>query len=369
MNKILLITAFTPSEVAAAEKNTKILLNKLSSLYDIDLVYFKYLNDKPYIPVSKNINIIKVLGNSISDKLFSIAQLPYLHPVFSVRYRKTLQRFLQEKIDTENYSAIIFDHSQTMIYAQKLKFNGPKILISHDVEVQRFERVSNKLMTWLCKKSENYVLNAPNAHITTFCQKDVDLIKKYYNKDAHLSYIYIDEKILENLPGTIEESFVMFGNWKRPDNSEGAIWLLNQLGSFLKTKITINIIGKGFPIDKLNVNKDRIEIRNLGFMDNPYELIANSKAMLCPLLTGAGIKVKVIESLACGTPVIGTKVAFEGFPEKFKSLMTECSTPKEFAVAIEKVNYDSESRNLFRNMFVEEYTAESIPEWINKLLQ
>lgn len=368
MKKVLLITAFTPSEVAAAEKNTKILLNHLSSLYDVDLVYFKYPNDKPYIPDSKNINILKVLGNSISDKLLSIAQLPYLHPVFAVRYRKRLQRFLQDKIKTENYSAIIFDHSQTMIYAQKLKFNGPKILISHDVEVQRFERVSNKLMTWFCKKSENYVLNAPNAHITTFCQKDVDLINKYYNKDAHLSYIYIDEKILEHHPINIEDSYVMFGNWKRPDNSEGAIWLLNQLGSFLKSKITITIIGKGFPMEKLKVNKDLIEIRNLGFMENPYAVIANSKAMLCPLLTGAGIKVKVIESLACGTPVIGTKVAFEGFPEKFKRFMTECNSPQDFANAIEKVNQDLESRVSFRNVFICEYTAESIPEWLNKLL-
>jgi len=34
-----------------------------------------------------------------------------------------------------------------------------------------------------------------------------------------------------------------------------------------------------------------------------------SKALISPLFTGAGIKVKVIEALACGIPVIGTDIA------------------------------------------------------------
>ena len=50
----------------------------------------------------------------------------------------------------------------------------------------------------------------------------------------------------------------------------------------------------------------------LGFVDNPYKIMSESLGLIAPLFHGAGIKVKVIESLACGTPVIGTEVAFEG---------------------------------------------------------
>lgn len=367
MKKVLFLTAYTPSEVAAAEKNTKIMLKDLAKQYLVDLVYFKYNSDQCYLPESDNINVIKVVNNSALKKIGGVALLPFLHPVFSVRYRLSLRRFIQSKINNENYSAIILDHSQMMIYGRKLRFNGPIVMLSHDVMAQRFERVSNKLMVWLCKKSEGYLFNSKNAHISTFCQKDVDLIKKYYNKDAHLCLDYIDERIVDYTPTIINDSYVMFGNWKRADNYEGAIWLLNNLSDIITTPIKINIIGKGFPMEKLSVCQEKIEVCNLGFMDNPYEVIAQSKAMLCPILTGAGIKVKVIESLASGTPVIGTDLAFEGFSEKYRPFMLLCANHREFADAIVALDENLETRLAFKRMFINDFTSDTIPEWIKQL--
>ncbi len=101
----------------------------------------------------------------------------------------------------------------------------------------------------------------------------------------------------------------MFGNWKRADNYEGALWLLNGLSDYINNPITVDIIGKLFPEEKI-IRSEKVTINVSGFVDNPYPIIAESKAMLCPLFSGAGIKVKVIESLACGTPVIGTEIAY-----------------------------------------------------------
>lgn len=365
--KLLFITAFTPSEVAAAEKNTKIMLNDLARQYEVDLVYFKYKNDTPYLPESHNVNVIKVVNNSTPKKLCSIALLPYLHPIFSVRYSVSLRKFLQSIINTNKYSAIILDHSQVMIYGRKLRFGGPKVMLSHDVEAQRFERTSNKFMTWICRKSEEYIFNAKNSYLSTFCQKDVDLIYKYYKKKAHLCLDYIDERIIHYTPDTIKDSYVMFGNWKRADNYEGAIWLLNQLDKLLKSPIKVNIIGKDFPMEQLTLETNKIEICNMGFMNNPYEEIAQSKAMLCPILTGAGIKVKVMESLASGTPVIGTELAFEGFSEKYRTFMLECKSQTDFATTIDKVNISLKERLAFKQMFIDDYTSDTIPEWIKHL--
>lgn len=60
MEKILFITAYVPHKAAAGEKNTMIMLNDLAESYDVDLVYFKYDYDKPYLPERSNVKVLKV---------------------------------------------------------------------------------------------------------------------------------------------------------------------------------------------------------------------------------------------------------------------------------------------------------------------
>lgn len=52
----------------------------------------------------------------------------------------------------------------------------------------------------------------------------------------------------------------------------------------------------------------------MGFVENPLDIIYKSAALIAPLFTGAGVKVKVIDAFTTGTPVIGTEIAFEGLP-------------------------------------------------------
>jgi glycosyltransferase involved in cell wall biosynthesis len=365
MKKLLFITAFPPSEIAAAEKNTKLMLADLAKSYIVDLIYFKDKDNQYYIPDDDNIHIAKVIKNSWFFRRINAITHPFYHPIFTVRYNSKVCGIIKNLIQNNSYSAIIFDHSQSLLYARKLKFDGPKILLSHDVEAQRFERSSNKLLTSLCKKTEKYVLNSDNAVVFTFCQKDVDIIKDYYGINANVCLDYIDERIINFHPKKIDNSFVLFGNWRRADNYEGAIWLLNGLARFLKKPITINVIGKHFPIELIQ-ESDSINVNVLGFVDNPYPMIAESKAMLCPLFSGAGIKVKVIESLASGTPVIGTDIAFEGFPEVFNGFMLRAQDLNAFASRIESINYSLDERTAFKELFVSDYNSLTIPKWLVK---
>ena len=367
MERVLLITAYPPSEVGAAVKNTKYLIKELSEDFCVDIVYFKDDDDVDYIPDNDNINIIKKVPNSIFFRLKNALGHPIYHPLFSVRYNRKVFRWLQERIEKNNYSALIFDHSQTFIYARKLKYNGVKILLSHDIEAQRVKRSSNKLMYNMCLNSEKLFLSTPGVQRFALCQKDVDLIYSLYGLDAKVSLIYIDERIEGIKPEALNNEFVMIGSWDRADNYEGAIWLLNGLPQYLSKTITVNIIGKRFPIDRIR-KTDKIVINNLGFVDDPYPLISESKAMLSPLFSGAGIKVKVIDSLGCGTPVIGTDIAFEGFAPQYETFMMRCHDLQSFAKAIETVDYCLKERISFKQMFISDYKSTTIPKWLKAKL-
>lgn len=365
--KVLFITAYPPSEAGAAVKNTKYMLRELSQSFVVDLVFFKDPDDKVSLPDSNRIKVKKVIPNSKTYRMKNALMHPFYHPLFSVRYENGLKNWLQGEIDRESYFAIIFDHSQTFLYARRLKYDGIKVMLSHDIEAQRVIRSSNNFMYKLCVRTEKYVLSTPGAQLFALSQKDVDLIKKLYGFDARVTSIYIDKRIISITPAKQNEGFVMLGTWDRADNYEGALWLLNNLSGYISTPITINIIGSKFPVEKVVVS-DKIKINVLGFVDNPYELISESKAMLCPILSGAGIKVKVIDSFACGTPVIGTVIAFEGFSDKYNSFMHRSDDIQSFAREIESIHFTLEERKSFREMFIHDFASTSIPKWIESEL-
>jgi len=50
----------------------------------------------------------------------------------------------------------------------------------------------------------------------------------------------------------------------------------------------------------------------LGFIDNPADVYLRSRVMLCPLLNGAGTKVKLQEAMVYGLPIVTTTVGASG---------------------------------------------------------
>lgn len=214
-----------------------------------------------------------------------------------------------------SYKAIVLNHSNVFYYGKFLDKNTPKILLAHDVIIQRALRTAGKMMQHICRYSERLCFNLPYAHIFSFSQKDVDIIKREYHLPAKVCLDYIDPDIINKRVETIEDYYMFFGDWTRKENYEGALWFIENVSPLLKKKTTFKIIGRQFPKEKINNNNPLVHYEVMGFVDDPYLLLSHAKALVSPLFNGAGIKVKVIESLACGTPVIGTEIAFEGLPK------------------------------------------------------
>ncbi len=364
--RILFLTAYVPHKAAAGEKNTMIMLNDLANDYDVDLIYYKYDYENDYIPERENVKVVMKRKNSIMIKLKNFTLYPFLHPIFSIRFDWFVLFKIRRLLRENRYKAVILNHSGVFIYGKYLDSTIPRILLCHDVMAQRVIRSSSSIMQKLCIYSEGFSLKQPNAYIFSFSQKDCELIKQNYKKDANICLDYIDEQILVKKPDVINDYFVLFGDWRRKENSIGALWLLNNVGPLLKSTITVKIIGRDFPGEQV-VHSPKINIEILGFVDDPYGIIAQSKALISPLFKGAGIKVKVIESLACGTPVIGTDIAFEGLPTEFGNFMLLANTPKDYVDRIESINMCIEDRIKTRNEFIKAYQSESITNVISRL--
>lgn len=365
--KILFITAYVPHKAAAGEKNTMIMLNDLADSFDVDLIYFKYDKDNPYLPERENVNILKVFKNSTWVKFWGIFNLPFLHPVYSIRFSWNKLRIIKKLIKTNNYKAIVLNHSNVFFYGYFLGQKTPKILLAHDVIIQRALRTSNKLMQKICHFSEKFCFSLSNAHIFSFSQKDVNIIKKEYSLNAKVCLDYIDPDIINKNVQFVKDYYMFFGDWTRKENYEGALWFIENVSSLINEETTFKIVGRKFPFEKINNSNPLVHYDVMGFVDDPYLLLSEAKALISPLFNGAGIKVKVIESLACGTPVIGSEIAFEGLPDGFESSMLLANTPKEYIKAMQNVNSDIEVRKKLKKDFIKTYSNESIRHYIERL--
>ena len=366
---ILFITAFTPSEIGAAVKNTKMTLASLSEKHKVDLIYCRYKHDPIYSPPNDNITIKFVWQNVKWLKLLNVFLLPLLYPQFTARFNWWYKSRINRLVKKNNYDAIIFDHSQMFLYARNLENGIHKVLFSHDVVAQRAQRAYGKLAYKWCVLSEKFCLKVPNSRIFTFSQKDCKIIKNLYDFDSFVSAPYLEPNVLNVIPNKINEEFVLFGVWSRSDNLNGALWFFDKVAHLLNKTIRIKMIGKGFTEIRLGNLNEKIIVEYLGFVEDPYVIIANCKAVLAPIFTGAGLKFKVAESLACGTPVIGTEVALEGLPEECSEWMLLANDEVSFAKYVENIDFSLESRKKLKKRFLDCFDKDRVPDYIDSISQ
>jgi glycosyltransferase involved in cell wall biosynthesis len=269
-------------------------------------------------------------------------------------------RFIRRKIKEEVYDYIIFDYSQTFAMAKAIK-HPHKLLVTHDVIYQRYEREGSKLLWWIKKSEGKLVKDAEKIY--AFSEKDCKLIKNLYEVDCDYTPVFIKKSILETKPNETADYHVFFADWSRRDNSESLEWFLKYV-AFRVQDIPFKVIGGGLSFELKNLVDRYDNIDYLGFVDNPYQIIANAKSEICPLHTGAGIKVKCLEALACGTPIIGTSVAFEGIDSTFNRFLFLANSPDEYVKKINEIDYSLKEKTEIKNLFLASYSQKSIINYI-----
>ena len=82
-----------------------------------------------------------------------------------------------------------------------------------------------------------------------------------------------------------------------------------------------------------------------GFVDDTRDAYARAAVCLCPVTRGTGMKVKVIEALQHGRPVVGTSVAFEGIAAEDGVHALFADDPKGYADGVLRLLSDEALRD------------------------
>jgi glycosyltransferase involved in cell wall biosynthesis len=80
----------------------------------------------------------------------------------------------------------------------------------------------------------------------------------------------------------------------------------------------------------------------LGFVEDVREPLARYSLFVCPILSGSGVRVKLLEAFAAGIPVVSTRVGAEGLAVKDGEFCALADDPEGFAARVTALLRDPE---------------------------
>lgn len=152
------------------------------------------------------------------------------------------------------------------------------------------------------------------------------------------------------------KDILFFGAMARPENSLSAIWFIeNVLPRLTDLDIRFVILGSNPPGELKKYQSDRVYIT--GFVDSITPYFSQSMCLVAPLVLGAGIKIKVLEALSSGIPVLTNEIGIEGIPAKNEQEYFQCTKPEEYEAMI---------RCIYNKKFDEKYIENKAKEFIRE---
>ena len=195
--RILFISAFVPSSKTAGQNYSNLLLQELSRKCIVDLVLFRNKKSYTFDIESSNLHIKRYYTDTFISKLFnSLACIPFLF-VYSLFFPRKVR------------SKILY--------------------MSHDVITQKYERMGNPFILWWVNRTERFILRGVDnkqRKIYTFSMKDVEYMNNKLSLKANSTNFFINKIVANALPVKVNDEYILFGAWKRPENSVGLLWIL-----------------------------------------------------------------------------------------------------------------------------------------------
>lgn len=127
---------------------------------------------------------------------------------------------------------------------------------------------------------------------------------------------------------------VLFIGYDNEFNKRGLDWFFECVYHNLIENIEIVIVGK----ISNHVREEYPNLHKIEYVEDLDELYRNVDIVMCPLLNGTGLKIKVIEAMSYSIPVVCTDRGVDGFPDKYQNGCLVMNTPQKFADAINQLS-------------------------------
>ncbi|MBV0932906.1 glycosyltransferase [Marinobacterium weihaiense] len=128
--------------------------------------------------------------------------------------------------------------------------------------------------------------------------------------------------------------FIVIGNFRHAPNWDAVLWLKQSIWPLIRARLPeaeLHVYGAYPPPKATQLHNAREGFLVKGWADDASEVMRQARVNLAPLRFGAGLKGKLVDALACGTPSVTTRVGAEGMAGDAHWPQPVADTPDAFA--------------------------------------
>ena len=272
---------------------------------------------------------------------------------FSKKFSDELTTLLREKhFDIVQLEGLYVCHYIPLIR----KYSKAKIVYrAHNIEHEIWERTAAisknprklylKILANRIKKFEKMFINRYDL-LVPITERDGQILDRMGNKKPmHISPTGIDTKVLIPYCKYLEHpSLFHIGSLEWAPNQEGLLWFIEQCWPGIHEKfpdLKFYIAGRNAPdwlIRRFNAPNIVFE----GEVTDAYKFMNSKSIMVVPLFSGSGMRIKIIEGMALGKPIVSTPIGNEGISNAAGKNILIAENRDEFISAIERLISDKD---------------------------
>jgi glycosyltransferase involved in cell wall biosynthesis len=270
----------------------------------------------------------------------------------SLYRRRSFQRALDEHLATHSYDVIVCEFAFMAVYriAEKHPVKPCLVLDEHNVEYDILRRTVESAgfgrkvfnaINWRKLRREEMAAWSRFDGCTVTSVRDEEIIR-FESPYARTAVVPngVDTEGFAPRGGAQAEPLTMlfFGAINYYPNADGALYFAAKILPLLRVRypnVRFRIVGPVEPGPVMELKKQGIEV--LGFVDDVKAEIARAAVVVVPLRIGGGTRLKILEAMSMGRPVVSTKIGAEGLELEHDGDILLADSAEDFAHQVGRV--------------------------------
>jgi glycosyltransferase involved in cell wall biosynthesis len=301
---------------------------------------FNQLSSFETVAINTDVKVRSAFINLFSKKSYNVERF----------VKKEFEDALQNKLVNTEFDFIQFESIFTAPYLETAKkYSAAKMICRvHNIEHKVWEQIAKqenglfkkrylKLLTERLKTFELNILNQFDlllniSKLEGQSLKDLNIATAQYHLAFGIEKIRFQrQKIAQE-----EHSVYHLGSMDWIPNQEGVTWFVKRIWPEVLKKhseLKLYLAGRNMPNAFYRYQSKSIEV--VGEVDEMSAFSLSKNLMIIPLLSGSGLRIKVLEAMMLGKTIISTPKGIEGFDLIDKKHVLLATTPEEFVDKID----------------------------------